>query len=107
MEITEVRRRLEELPDVIYDKEVDMVKAKSLNSYLNDMKKVVLSRLKQNYTGSNPERESQALASDDYEIHVKAMYEADRKAGQKTAEYNLAVNQYEAARSLKALLSNQ
>lgn len=100
MEIIEVRKQLEDLPDMIYEAEVVYVNARALYEYLDDMKKHVLSTIKEKLQGSNPERESKAYASEVYANHLKGIMGASVKAGASAAKLHKLQNQFDSARSL-------
>lgn len=100
MDIQQVRENLELLPDAIYTAEVEFVKAKGQLDFMQEMKKHLLATLKTQETGSNADRETKAMASQEYYNHLKGLKEAVVIAGVLAAEHNKLKNQFEAARSL-------
>jgi hypothetical protein len=104
MEIIEVHQLLETMPDKIYEAECEYVKARAVYQYLDDMKKHVLSAVKEVMTGSNPERESQAYASKRYAEHLDGIREACIMSGMCAAKLHQYENRFESARSIKGLI---
>uniref|UniRef100_A0A6M3L7F2 Uncharacterized protein n=1 Tax=viral metagenome TaxID=1070528 RepID=A0A6M3L7F2_9ZZZZ len=100
MEIIHIRQRLEELPDEIEKAELTYVEAKATLEYMENMKRHVLAYLKEKQEGSNPERESKALASQEYKNHLTGIMESARQTGAFGAQYHKLQNEFEAMRSL-------
>lgn len=60
----------------------------ALANQLEEMKKIILSRLKSKYpTDSNANAETKAMASDEFETHITGMVEARRQADSAKVEY--------------------
>ena len=104
MEIIKVHQLLETMPDKIYEAECEYVKARAEYQYMDDMKKHILSAIKEKMDGSNPERESKAYASDGYATHLKGLRESSVISGMCAAKLHQYENRFESARSIKGLI---
>ena len=100
MELNEVRDKLEELPEIIYEKDIAAIGMEKTARLLDDQKKILLNRLKLKFTGSNAEREMHAYADEEYNIHVVGINEAWAKAQTLKAEVKRYERFFEAMRSL-------
>ena len=105
MEIISIIQRLEDLPQEIHDKEVKMFEAKATYDYMGDLKKAMLAQLKIGFSGSNPERETSALASAEYKHHLEAIKQLAIEYGRATSKYHLKKNEFDSLRSQNSALN--
>lgn len=66
MDIIEIRNNLENLPDIIYQKELEMGEAKAQLNHMKDLTKHILAKEKIKVSGSNAFKEESAYSSDSY-----------------------------------------
>ena len=79
-------------PEAIYQKlneaGEEWVDKDSAANLLEETKKTLLAELKQSFTGSDVERERNALAAAEYKLHVKNMVVARREANRAKVRYD-------------------
>lgn len=100
MDISEIRKNIELLPDVIYTLEKDYLQAKAQLNHMNDLTKHLLAKWKSDYDGSNPEREQQAIAKEEYLTHLKGIFAQEQTTAEKASMFHLEERRFEAMRSL-------
>lgn len=100
MDIQEIRKHIENDPDIVWEKEKEFRKEKALLDDLEDKKKTLLAKLKVSKMGSNVEKQDQAMASDEYSVHLDGIKEQKLIVAQREAEYHYWQNHFEAMRSL-------
>jgi len=100
MEIQQIRNELENLPDLIWSAEWDYREAKAEENHMQDLKKVVLSHLKTKFYGTNADKETLAISSPKYQLHLDGLKESALDTGRKEARFHNLQNKFEAMRSL-------
>lgn len=100
MDIIEIRKNLENLPDSIYEKELEYNQEKAVLNYMNDLTKHIIAKEKSKVLGTNAFKEETAFASEAYRIHIEGLKEQEIKTAQLGAEHSRLKNIFEAMRSL-------
>lgn len=99
-EIVDIRHDLDRLPQEIEKAENDALTAKAELDYLNDMKKHLLAKEKEQHTGTNAHKETLAYGSEAYKTHLEGIKAAQQIYAEKSSRFHRLENEFQAARSL-------
>jgi hypothetical protein len=100
MEINKIRNELLNLPDLIEEVELEFLEAKYLYDYMSELKKHLLAKLKINKDGSNANKETEALASDEYRVHIDGMRDQGSILAKAAARFHSLERKFDSMRSL-------
>ena len=103
MELIQLEQNLRDAVNKISSTGKEYAEAKALSWQMQEMKKVVLSKIMDGLEGSIAEREMKARTSARYIMHLEGTKEAIEKELKARAIFERYKAQYEAARSLLSL----
>lgn len=100
MDIAEIRKNIELLPDHIYELEKSYLEGKAQLEYMSDLTKHLIAKWKSQFNGSNAEKERLAMATDEYRIHLEGVRDQAKIVAKLAADFHLEERRFEAMRSL-------
>ena len=103
MELINIEKNMREAVLKIEEIGGKYAEARGISYQMQELKKVVLAREMGNYDGSVASRETLALASEGYSIHINGTKDAIIAEARLKAEYTRWQAQYESCRSLLSL----
>ena len=100
MDITEIRKNIELLPDLIYELEEKYLKEKAQLDFMKDLTKHLLAQWKSSFSGTATDRERLAMAKPEYKLHIEGIKEQANVVAQKGSDFHREERRFEAMRSL-------
>ena len=95
--------KLDNLPRLINEAGIEWADAKEMSDLMEDMKKSILAKIKNEKEGGEQSRERQALATDSYINHIKALHLATNKTLKAKVKYEALIRQHESIRTRLSL----